>query len=382
MRIEIAGGRVLSPEGGFEERPLALSEGRVAEDTGAAARYRADGLLVLPGIVDLHGDAFERQIMPRPGVHFDHALALLETDRQMLANGITTAYHGLTWSWEPGLRGREAAVAFLAALEETRPHLACDTRLHLRFETYNLDAVDEVANWIEQGRVDLLAFNDHIDHIARKIDTPGGLDTYTGRSGLAPDAFRALFKRVKGRETEVAPAIQHLAAVARKKGVPMASHDDETPRMRAWYDDLGCRICEFPLDTATACHAAEKGDPIVLGAPNVLRGGSHCDRLTASEAVAQGLCSVLTSDYYYPALLTAPFRLAAEGVLSLPEAWRLVSTNPARAVGLEDRGTLSPGSRADVVVIDDSLPGLPRVAATFIAGRPVFIDAERVRPAA
>jgi alpha-D-ribose 1-methylphosphonate 5-triphosphate diphosphatase PhnM len=117
--------------------------------------------LVLPGIVDLHGDAFERQLMPRPGAHFAPVPALLETDRQLLANGITTAYHGVTLSWEPGLRGIEAAREFLAALSAARPRLGADTSLHLRFECLNLDAVEEVVSWIEAGRIDLLAFNDN-----------------------------------------------------------------------------------------------------------------------------------------------------------------------------------------------------------------------------
>ena len=121
----------------------------------------AGGYLVLPGIVDLHGDAFERQLMPRPGVHFAPVPALLETDRQLLANGITTAYHGVTLSWEPGLRGIEAAREFLAALSAVRPRLGADARLHLRFECFNLDAVEEVVSWIEAGRIDLLAFNEH-----------------------------------------------------------------------------------------------------------------------------------------------------------------------------------------------------------------------------
>ena len=372
--FEIAGGRVLMPDGALEAGSLSVVNGRIADADGAAPdrRWCADGLLVLPGMVDLHGDAFERQLMPRPGVHFDHAMALLDTDRQMIANGITTAYHGLTWSWEPGLRGRDAALAFRDGLEATRPVLACDTRLHLRWETHNIADLDEVAAWVAGGHVDLFAFNDHIGHIATKIGRPEALGDYTARTGLTADAFVDLFRSVAARRSDVPAAIERLAELARARGIPMASHDDETPDMRAGFDDLGCRLCEFPVDEETARHAIGNADPVILGAPNILRGGSHCGRLDAADAIAKGLCTVLTSDYYYPALLTAPFRLAAMGAARFADAWRLVSTNPARAVGLDDRGDLAPGRRADVILIDDSRPGLPRVVATLVAGRPVF----------
>src|SRR5882672_12570371 len=132
MDIRIEGGRVLVGDR-FEETTVCAGDGvidAVGGERSAAGTIDARGLMVLPGIVDLHGDAFERQLMPRPGVHFPPVPALVETDRQLLANGITTAYHGLTLSWEPGLRGAEAARDFLAALAAVRPHLGCDTRLH------------------------------------------------------------------------------------------------------------------------------------------------------------------------------------------------------------------------------------------------------------
>src|SRR6185503_973766 len=116
---------------------------------------------------------------------------------------------------------------------------------------------------------------------------------------------------------------------ARAHNVPMASHDDMNPDVQAAYLALGCGICEFPFDRATARAALDRGAFTVLGAPNVVRGGSHAARLGGREAVAEGLCSVLTSDYYYPALLAAAFMLVDLGLIDLPGAWRLVSTNAA-----------------------------------------------------
>jgi alpha-D-ribose 1-methylphosphonate 5-triphosphate diphosphatase len=152
----------------------------------------------------------------------------------------------------------------------------------------------------------------------------------------------------------------------------MLSHDDEMPEMRQRFAALGCNISEFPLDRATAEAARALGNEVVMGSPNVLRGGSHCGRLGAADSVAGGLCSILCSDYYYPAPLHATFRLVAQGIVDIEEAWRLVSANPAKAVGLVDRGEIAPGKRADLVVVDDSDPDFPRVVATLVAGKMVY----------
>lgn len=379
--MEIIGGRVLRPDGDLSGRPLAVADGIVVEGAAAkaAGRWDAGGCLVLPGIVDIHGDAFERQLMPRPGVQFAYGLALLETDRQLVANGITTAYHGLTLSWEPGLRSVEGARAFRKALAEMRPRLAADTRLHLRFEIFCLDAVDEIERWVEEGTIDVLAFNDHIAHILIQANDPRKLATYSARTGMGVESFLDLLNRVHARKDEVPAAVDRLAAVARARGVPMISHDDETPEMRRRYAAIGCDISEFPLDRETAEAARRLRNPVVLGSPNVLRGGSHCGRLTAADSVAAGLCSILSSDYYYPAPLHAVFRLIADGVTTLPEAWRLVSSNPAKAAGLSDRGEIAPGKRADLVIVDDADPAYPRVVATFVAGKIAYAASDDLK---
>ena len=377
MSLTLINSRVLQPDGSVARVDVRLEGERIAalaplRSDDAGERLDGRGLLLLPGIIDLHGDAFERQLMPRPGIHIAPEIGLVESDRQLLANGITTAYHGLTLSWEPGLRGIEAARAFLAALRAVRGRLACDTRLHLRFEQFNVDVADEVAGWIEQGRVDLLAFNEHTGDIARQA-ARGKVGSYVSRTGLDEAGFMALFERVRARRDEVPAASARLAALATHHRVPMASHDDATVEMRREFHALGCRISEFPYDVATARAAIDVGDTVVLGAPNVIRGGSHAGRLTAADAVGQGLCSVLTTDYYYPAPLHAAFALVRAGVVGLAKAWDLVSANAAAAVGLGDRGAIAPGKRADLVLIDDRDPALPVVAATVAAGRIAYL---------
>jgi len=379
----IEGGRTLLGHE-FQETSLRIAGREIAAvgaDHGRGSfGIDAGDLLVLPGIVDLHGDAFERQMMPRPGVDFPVDVALIDSDRQAIGNGITTVYHATTWSWEPGLRSGDNAKRLLEAIESMRPQLAADTRFHLRHETYNLEAEARIVNWLSQGRIDLFAFNDHMDSTMGDLAKPQKRSRMVERTGLTSEAFDNLVARVVSRAHDVPASIARLAQASREANVRMLSHDDASPDMRKAFRAQGVAIAEFPVNEKTAREAASAGDFIVFGAPNVVRGGSHTGWTKASDMIAKGLCSVLASDYYYPAQLLAAFRLAADGVLPLAEAWQLISAAPARAAGLTDRGVLAAGRRADVILVDDKVPLRPRVVAVIAAGRLVHLtDAGRVR---
>jgi len=366
--IRIDGARVLLPDGEADVS-VGIEDGRLRPDcNGTAARRVLDGrgLVLAPGIVDLHGDAFERQIMPRPGVAFPVDLALMDTDRQMVANGITTAFHGVTYTWEPGLRGRDNCLAVLEGLDRLKHRLACDTRFHLRWETFHLDGVDDVAGWLEEGRIGVLAFNNHAPEIVASLRR-GDAAKYAQRTGLSVDEVTALGERVLSREDEVAGAIDHLAAQARHRGVAMLSHDDPDVATRQGFRAMGCAIAEFPKTRETAADARSNGEAVVFGAPNVVRGGSHTKAVGAADMIADGLCDVLASDYYYPAQLVAAFRLAQDGLLPLHEGWKLISGNAARAARLDDRGHIAEGLRADLVLVDAS-EAVPRPVVTVTAG--------------
>ncbi len=374
--IEVTGGHVLAA-GSFAEADVGLDKGLISagnDSRPGALHIDARGLYVLPGIIDIHGDGFERLVHPRPHVNVDPAIALLEADRQFAANGITTAYHSVTWSWEGGVRGADAALAILETIEELRAHLATDTRYHLRHETFNLDAEPVILDWIANGRINCLAFNDHMAGTIKQRHRPDKMAGMIARSGLTSSEFHALIEKVYARIDEVSASIERLAAAARHAHVPMLSHDDMSPQQRDWYRDLGCTIAEFPINEDTTRAAASAGDPIVFGAPNVMRGGSHTGCPSAGEMAALGLCTVLASDYYYPALPTAPFRLAAQGLLPLAKAWALVSSGPADALGLVDRGRIEEGLRADLVLVEDRSPLPPQVVCTITGGRLVHLS--------
>jgi alpha-D-ribose 1-methylphosphonate 5-triphosphate diphosphatase len=354
--LTIVGARALI-DGRFEEAVIRIEAGRIAEIAGSEGRPTEDridgsGRLLLPGIIDLHGDAFERSLMPRPGVRFPTALALDEADRVMAGFGITTALHGVTYSWEPGLRGRETFLALAGALRSLRGRLRCDTHLHLRFEVHNHDGLADVAPLIADGTIGVVAFNDHLADIADDLANPEKASRYPGRTGLTTEGFRALLRRVGERAPELDATVAALAGMAAAAGVPMLSHDDADLETRACYRALGAHIAEFPLARAVAADARAQGEPVVMG----------------------GLCSILTSDYYYPAPLHAVFRLAGEGALPLERAWDLVAANPADALGFADRGRIEAGRRADLLLVDAGPDGAaqPDVVATLVEGRRAF----------
>ena len=372
-RLRITGGRVLLRSDGEQRVDLTIEDGIIAgiDRPGSGPVLDARDLLVLPGIVDIHGDAFERQLQPRPGVGFNPDIALHDTEAQLLANGITTAFHGVTLSWEPGLRSLTAWQSLLDALEARS--WTCDMRIHLRWEAYNLDALEIALADIAAGRVHLLAFNDHTPPILKKLKDPVAGAKYSDRAGMKLDDFRALADSVGARAHAVPDALERIGTAAREAGLPMASHDDDTVETRQTFRARGAGICEFPMAEVVGEEARAAGDFVVMGSPNVVRGGSHLGWASAARMAEAGICNVLSSDYFYPAMLRAAFVLAQGGVFDLPRAWSLISTNPASAAKLSDRGALADGMRADVVLVD---PSVPRVIATIANGRIAHMTAD------
>lgn len=364
----------LLPDGRTAAVEIAVEGGLIARIDEGAAR-QPTGLVALPGMVDVHGDAIEHPLMPRPGVAMPVDVALYDTDRRLAVNGITTALHGVTCSWEPGLRSAETIDAILDGLARLEDGLWVDHRLHLRFESHAFDAVDHARRWLAGGRVELVSINRHFPGLLAKIADSGEATPLAKRSGLDIGDYRALMAATSAREAEVEPLVAAVFAAAAEHGVACASHDDRTAEEREAHRAHGAGIVDFPLGLPAAESARAAGETVIMGAPNVLRGGSHTGKgISATEFVLSGHCTILASDYFYPAMPAAAIRLWREHGLALGAAWDLVSANPASAVGLHDRGTLAVGRRADIVVLDLEPKGgvAPRVAGLYVRGRPVF----------
>lgn len=379
------------------ETNVTVSDGKIAEIGGPARGTLVDGrgLCLAPALIDVHGDAFERQIMPRPGVYVPFAVGILESDRQLAANGIATTYHALTLSWEPGLRSVERGAEFLQTLRRLAPRLTVENRVQLRWETFAFEAVQLIEASLGAPLTPSLAFNDHTSMTMRPFDMPvqerafefgadflpANMDdprfterhrSHAQRAGIDIEEYLRRFRDVWERRPDVPAQMADLAQKARAQGVPMLSHDDTQLETRAYFRELGADVAEFPMTRPTAENARSEGDKIIFGAPNVVRGGSHIGSLSAANMVEDGLCDALASDYFYPAMLAAVARLDAERRAPRCALWKLVSDGPARAMKLHDRGTIAPGKRADLVLVDWPKTGTPAIRATWVAGRQAY----------
>ncbi len=375
-----------------------IEEGRIAAIDGArdgAEAIDGRGHLLGPAFVDVHGDAFERQLMPRPGTMLPVAPALLETDRQLAANGIATAFHALTLSWEPGLRSVENGRAVVSSLEALASRLTVDNRVQLRWETFCFEAIDLVRDALSASRRPSIAFNDHTSMLLldpsvslqeRPFDLDPNFPALDPGSPVFADKMAERAKRAKlpvsdmismaramwERRPQVLAAINAVSALGEAAGAPMLSHDDSQIETRDFYRARGARICEFPMNRRVARAARDAGDFIVFGAPNATRGGSHLASIAAADMIREGLCDILASDYYYPAMLLGLARLKADGVGQLQDLWPLVAGNPARASGLHDRGTIKVGNRADLILVEWPEGDVPVVRRTWVAGRDAY----------
>lgn len=357
---EFVGGAVLGRDG-LEDRSLRICEG-VIEEGGAARQIDVAGFRLLPGIVDLHGDGFEKHVAPRRGAMKDMGGGILAAEAEIAANGITTAVMAQFVSWEGGLRDEAFADTFFMALQDVAPitHLIPQ----LRFETNLLDLYEGLPEKIARWAVPYVVFNDHLPHARlAKGQRPKSLTGQALKAGRNPEKHYEFLLRLHAGRAAVPAALDALCPKLAAMGVCMGSHDDNTAAQRNIWLARGVQIAEFP-ETLEA--AEEEGD-VILGAPNVVRGGSHKGNVSALDLVLMGQGDALASDYHYPSPRRAGLFLAK--TIGLPAAWALLSEGPARVLGLQDRGRLEPGLRADVVFLDAE----DRVAGTLSGGRFSFL---------
>ncbi|MGB0498556.1 MAG: alpha-D-ribose 1-methylphosphonate 5-triphosphate diphosphatase [Rubricella sp.] len=350
-------------DGEMQKRSVGIAEGRFA--CGPFREVDLAGYLVLPGIVDLHGDGFEKFVMPRRAVGFDPHVALTATDAELAATGITTAWLAQSWSWEGGKRSEDACEALSRAIADHRPHARTDIRLQIRYETHRVETADRLLALVEGMGHDYVVFNNHLDQGLRMIEgRPHAFASWAAEANRTPEEHRAVIAKALENDPLVHGSLVKLAEAFDRLGIRYGSHDDEDPQTRERFHALGARICEFPTSREAASFARDLGDPVLMGAPNVVRGGSQSGNVSAEELVADGLVTALVSDYYYPAMALAAFRLADDGLLPFADAWALISTNAAEVMGLSDRGRVEPGLRADCIIVNEET----RMIEATIAG--------------
>jgi alpha-D-ribose 1-methylphosphonate 5-triphosphate diphosphatase len=357
---------------------VVLRDGEIADigpPTSVAGALDMDGDYVVPGLVELHTDHLEGHYSPRPGVRWNAIAAVQAHDAQIAASGITTVFDCLRMGsdedggFKPG-EMRRLADAIEQAQDEGR--LRAEHYLHLRCEVSSSDVLDAFEDFTDDGRVRLASLMDHAPG-QRQFQT---MDQYTlyyktkrGLSDEEFDRFVALRQEQSARYS--APHRRAISAHCRAAGVTLASHDDATLDHVEEAIADGVKLAEFPTskDAARASHDA--GMSVLMGAPNVVRGGSHSGNVAAHDLAEAGILDVLSSDYVPSSLMQAVFKLAHDVErISLPEAMALVTATPARTVGMEDRGAIAIGKRADLVRVRD-LDGLPIIRTVWRAGERV-----------
>ena len=371
LAIDLVGAAVLHPAG-ISTAPLFLADGLIAQTT-TERRIDLSGYRVLPGIVDVHGDGFERHVAPRRGAMKQMAEGLIAVEAEMAANGITTGVLAQFVSWEGGLRGPEFADQVFSTLRDAGAGLVTDLRPQLRFEISLTDQYADLPERIAAWGVGYVVFNDHLPHDrlaeGRK---PPRLTGQALKAGRNPEAHFQMLLDLHANVAKAQDLLAPLCTSLADAGVRLGSHDDSTDRGWSTWQARGVQIAEFP-ETQDAAEAANaSGGHVVLGAPNVVRGGSHKGNVSALDLVTMGLCDALASDYHYPSPRRAALMLVRSGLMDMAGAWALVSSGPAAVLGLEDRGSLAPGKRADIVILDAS----DRVAATIAGGRISFMSGD------
>lgn len=321
--------------------------------TSALAGIDLDGDYLLPGLVELHTDNFERHLMPRPQVPWAELPALLAHDAEIAAAGITTVFDalGVGEADAGGLRSRpwNRVLDSIDTCAE-RHLLRAEHHLHVRCELPAPNTIDLFAPFHGHPRLTLISLMDHTPGQRQWENLAQARTYYTGRKGWSDEKFeRQVLHAATLQERYAAPHRAYFVDYCRANGIALASHDDTTVAHVEQAHAEGAALSEFPTTLAAARAAHERGLLTVMGGPNVVRGGSHSGNVAATELARAGLLDILSSDYVPGSLLGAVLRLVQGDILSLPQAVATVTRNPARAAGMSDRGELAPGLRADLV---------------------------------
>jgi len=379
----VANGTVVTPEGLLEGASVVVEEGRIVAVGGRAPLvdgpvHDAAGLLVLPGFIDLHSDAVESEIQPRPGGRFPVEMALVELDKRLAACGVTTMFHSLSFSAtdKNEMRRSDVARSLVLDIQDLAPRLTVRNLVHARFEMIDVACAPLLEALIVEGRIHLFSIMDHTPGQGQFVSMDHFKAYYGTVDHMTAEELEVLAdRRVRAREVLDPAHVERMAALCREHGVPMASHDDDSADKVRWVSDLGIRLCEFPVSVEAAECASALGLHVLMGAPNILRGRSLTGNLSGRTAVEEGWCDIIVSDYSPASMLHAVFELDRLGVAPLIDLVKMVSLNPARAVGMDaEIGAIREGRRADLVLVS-AAGRVPRIRTTFVEGRPVFSTA-------
>jgi len=348
----IGNARIVLADRVIEHGWVAFADGKVAEvGEGDAPWVREDagGDLVMPGLIELHTDHLEAHYIPRPKVYWNPLAAVISYDGQLATSGITTVLDSV----RVGREDETDETMLIEAIASARDSglLRSDHFLHLRCEIPMPDVIETLEQLIGRSDLRLMSLMDHTPGQRQFRDEEKLRQYYRGKSGKSDAELDVLFAQRLANQTEYAASnLRAVVALAHKHAIPRASHDDTTDENVADAIRDGVSVAEFPTTMEAARGVHQAGIGVLMGAPNVVRGGSHSGNIAAVDLAREGLLDILSSDYIPSSLLMGALQLPTHvPAIDLASAIRTVTKAPAEAVGLNDRGEIAAGKRADVI---------------------------------
>lgn len=341
-------------------------------DSGADKVIDAQGMYVMPGMIDTHSDAIEKEVQPRPDTYFPLDMSVKELEKKLAGNGITSMYHSFSLTGGVGVRSNPKVLEMVRYIHEHRKRRTMIRHhIHLRYETVNLEGIDILEDLLERNVIDMLSYMDHTPGQGQYTDLRKYKNyvskTYNKNENEIEEVVNDRWKRHQNIDWD---RLRAIAVRAAAKKVTLASHDDDNVAQIDKNIKMGMKICEFPVNRITAHYAHEKKMLVSVGAPNVVRGVSHSNNLSAMDAIKDGVADILCSDYLPSSMLPAVFKMLDEG-LTLAQAVAMVTLTPAQALGVHDRlGSIEAGKEADLLLVEVH-EGYPMIRRSFVGGQQV-----------
>lgn len=336
--------------------------------------FDCTGKYIMPGLIDVHADSIEKIIVPRKGLKFDLEMALLEMDRQLSQQGITTIYHSLTMARTTicnNLRTitPEDIFKMCDLIAQHNNQLLVNHRIHIRLELNTIDVYNDIIEYLNKGLIHELSFMDHSPGQGQYKNIVEFRKVIKQQYGeISIDQQNEIIKICIEKRKLGIYKLENLIGISAKMKIPLAYHDVESTQQIDWMINNGMQICEFPLREEIAKYATNNGLFCVVGAPNVIKEKSYYNNASALELFSKGYANVLCSDYFTPLLLQAVFKLNRKLAIPINIAVNTASLNPAIAMGISgEYGSISKNKRADIIVVNFN-DSIPKVEITIVDG--------------
>jgi len=374
--------RIVTPTGVIEGESLLVEDGYIAgigtvSPSRNFKRIDALGLYALPGLIDLHSDALEHMIEPRPRAVFSFPLSIIEFDKLICSCGITTMYHCVAFvdndARNRELRKSDQASIVIREINSLAASLRARNRVHGRYDIVSYSSIDIVKRLVQERQIHYLSLMDHTPGQGQFSDVIAYKELNRVSYGVNDRFLEQMICDRASRKIELEDsAVEELLSLCKSRHISLASHDDDSPEKVSWAQQKGVTVSEFPVSKEAVEAANRAGIAVGFGAPNILRGSSWSNNISAREMLSLGYGDILFSDYVPHALLHAVFMINELGLRSLPAAVNMATLNPARSVGIHARtGSIEYGKEADLVLVD-TRGEVPQIVKTFVAGKEVF----------